>query len=129
MGLVCGAALGFLLPAQSQQIALNLNSKDSAALPDAPQAKGTITSVDSVSEVPADPGPMTAQSPQAASPSGSSSSQSTATSAGDEKKPGQTAEEQLKTGVTADFIRLSVGLESIEDIIADIDQALKKSQG
>jgi len=40
-----------------------------------------------------------------------------------------TAEEQLKTGVTADFIRLSVGLESIEDIIADIDQALKKSQG
>ncbi len=37
-------------------------------------------------------------------------------------------EEQLATGVTADFIRLSIGLESIDDIIADIEQALKKSQ-
>ncbi|MCK9150709.1 O-acetylhomoserine aminocarboxypropyltransferase/cysteine synthase family protein [Methanobacterium alcaliphilum] len=37
-----------------------------------------------------------------------------------------TPEEQAKTGVTPDFIRLSVGLENIEDIIADIDQALNK---
>ena len=36
-----------------------------------------------------------------------------------------TAEEQAATGVTADYIRLSVGLENIEDIKADIDQALK----
>ena len=34
-------------------------------------------------------------------------------------------EEQLAAGVTADFIRLSVGLEDVEDIIADLDQALK----
>jgi len=34
-------------------------------------------------------------------------------------------EEQLAAGVTADFIRLSVGIEDIEDIIADLDQALK----
>jgi O-acetylhomoserine (thiol)-lyase len=33
-------------------------------------------------------------------------------------------EEQLATGVTPDFIRLSVGIENVEDIIADIDQAL-----
>jgi O-acetylhomoserine (thiol)-lyase len=39
-----------------------------------------------------------------------------------------TAEEQVATGVTADFIRLSVGLETVEDIIGDIDQALKASQ-
>lgn len=38
------------------------------------------------------------------------------------------AEEQLSTGVTADFIRLSVGIEEVNDIIADIDQALKASQ-
>ncbi|MEI7732846.1 MAG: O-acetylhomoserine aminocarboxypropyltransferase/cysteine synthase [Verrucomicrobiota bacterium] len=36
-----------------------------------------------------------------------------------------TAEEQRETGVTEDYIRLSVGLEDIEDIEADIDQALK----
>ncbi|MCX5699219.1 MAG: O-acetylhomoserine aminocarboxypropyltransferase/cysteine synthase [Candidatus Omnitrophica bacterium] len=36
------------------------------------------------------------------------------------------AEEQLATGVTADFIRLSIGIEHIDDIIADIEQALKK---
>ncbi len=35
-------------------------------------------------------------------------------------------EEQLATGVTPDFIRLSVGLENINDIIADLDQALAK---
>jgi O-acetylhomoserine (thiol)-lyase len=33
--------------------------------------------------------------------------------------------EQEETGVTADYIRLSVGLEDVEDITADIDQALK----
>ena len=40
-----------------------------------------------------------------------------------------TETEQLATGVTPDFIRLSVGLEHIEDIIEDIDQALAKSRG
>jgi O-acetylhomoserine (thiol)-lyase len=38
-----------------------------------------------------------------------------------------TAEQQAATGVTADYIRLSIGLEDPEDIIADIDQALKLS--
>ncbi|MFA5168283.1 MAG: O-acetylhomoserine aminocarboxypropyltransferase/cysteine synthase [Candidatus Omnitrophota bacterium] len=37
------------------------------------------------------------------------------------------AEEQLATGVTPDFIRLSIGIENIDDIIADIDQALGKA--
>lgn len=36
-------------------------------------------------------------------------------------------EEQESTGVTPDFIRLSVGIENVEDIIADIDQALNKA--
>jgi O-acetylhomoserine (thiol)-lyase len=35
------------------------------------------------------------------------------------------AEEQLSTGVTPDFIRLSIGIEHIEDIVADIEQALE----
>ncbi len=35
-----------------------------------------------------------------------------------------TPAEQAATGVTADYIRLSVGLEDVEDIQADIDQAL-----
>jgi O-acetylhomoserine (thiol)-lyase len=35
--------------------------------------------------------------------------------------------EQLSTGVTPDFVRLSVGLEYIDDIIADIDQALAQA--
>jgi O-acetylhomoserine (thiol)-lyase len=35
-----------------------------------------------------------------------------------------TPEEQLSTGVTDDFVRLSIGLENVEDIIADLDQAL-----
>ena len=38
-----------------------------------------------------------------------------------------TAEEQKATGVTEDYIRLSVGIEDPEDIIADLDQALKVS--
>ena len=36
------------------------------------------------------------------------------------------AGEQLATGVTPDFVRLSVGLEHIDDILADIEQALAK---
>jgi O-acetylhomoserine (thiol)-lyase len=40
-----------------------------------------------------------------------------------------TKEEQAVTGVTPDFIRLSIGLENAEDIKEDIDQALKKSVG
>ncbi|MGE5551308.1 MAG: homocysteine synthase [Bacteroidota bacterium] len=36
-------------------------------------------------------------------------------------------EEQLATGVTPDFIRLSVGIEHAEDIIEDLDQALAKA--
>ncbi len=34
------------------------------------------------------------------------------------------AEEQRSTGVTDDYVRLSVGLESIDDILYDLDQAL-----
>lgn len=40
-----------------------------------------------------------------------------------------TRKEQEETGVTEDFIRLSIGLEDIEDIKEDIDQALKKAVG
>ncbi|MDG2380433.1 MAG: O-acetylhomoserine aminocarboxypropyltransferase/cysteine synthase [Pirellulaceae bacterium] len=36
-----------------------------------------------------------------------------------------TAEEQVETGVTPDYIRVSVGLEDSEDIIADLNQALR----
>lgn len=39
-----------------------------------------------------------------------------------------TPEEQFATGVTDDFVRLSIGLENVGDIIADLDQALKASQ-
>lgn len=38
------------------------------------------------------------------------------------------AEEQTSAGVTPDFIRVSVGIEDAEDIIADLDQALKAAQ-
>jgi O-acetylhomoserine (thiol)-lyase len=38
-----------------------------------------------------------------------------------------TPAEQEATGVTADFIRVSVGIEDFEDIIADLDQALAKA--
>ncbi|MCL5292728.1 MAG: homocysteine synthase [Actinobacteria bacterium] len=38
-----------------------------------------------------------------------------------------TSEERLSTGVTDDFVRLSIGLETVDDIIADIDQALNKA--
>ena len=36
-----------------------------------------------------------------------------------------TAEEQAATGTTEDLVRLSVGLEHIDDLIADLDQALR----
>jgi O-acetylhomoserine (thiol)-lyase len=36
-----------------------------------------------------------------------------------------TPEERLATGVTDDFVRLSVGLEHVDDITADLDQALR----
>ena len=38
-----------------------------------------------------------------------------------------TAEERLETGVSDDFVRLSVGIESLDDIIADLEQALAKA--
>jgi len=38
-----------------------------------------------------------------------------------------TTEEQAATGVTPAFTRLSVGIEDVEDIIADLDQALAKA--
>ncbi|MFZ3170963.1 MAG: homocysteine synthase [Carboxydocellales bacterium] len=38
------------------------------------------------------------------------------------------AEQQISSGVTEDMVRLSIGIEDIQDIIADLDQALKASQ-
>ena len=38
------------------------------------------------------------------------------------------AAERATAGVTDDFIRLSIGIEDINDILTDIDQALKESQ-
>ncbi|MEY3548451.1 MAG: O-acetylhomoserine aminocarboxypropyltransferase/cysteine synthase family protein [Opitutales bacterium] len=38
-----------------------------------------------------------------------------------------TAEERNSAGVTDDYVRLSVGIEDIEDIIADLEQALAKA--
>ncbi len=38
-----------------------------------------------------------------------------------------TREEQIETGVTEDYIRLSVGLEDIEDIKEDVNQALERA--
>ncbi len=40
-----------------------------------------------------------------------------------------TPEEQRATGVTDDYVRLSIGIEDVRDILADIDQALKKAAG
>jgi O-acetylhomoserine (thiol)-lyase len=37
-------------------------------------------------------------------------------------------EEQMASGVSPDFIRLSVGIEDVNDIIADIEQALQAAQ-
>jgi O-acetylhomoserine (thiol)-lyase len=39
-----------------------------------------------------------------------------------------TVEEQAAAGVTPDYIRVSVGIEDVRDIIADLDQALNASQ-
>ena len=38
------------------------------------------------------------------------------------------AEDQAATGVTPEFVRLSIGIEDAQDIKADIDQALRASQ-
>lgn len=38
-----------------------------------------------------------------------------------------TPEEQATTGVTADYVRVSVGLETVSDLIADLEQALDKA--
>uniref|UniRef100_UPI00374FFFFE PLP-dependent transferase n=1 Tax=Armatimonas sp. TaxID=1872638 RepID=UPI00374FFFFE len=35
-----------------------------------------------------------------------------------------TEQEQAATGVTPDFVRLSIGIEHVGDIIADLEQAL-----
>lgn len=40
-----------------------------------------------------------------------------------------TPEQQLTAGVTPGLVRLSVGLENIDDIIADLEQALVSAQG
>jgi O-acetylhomoserine (thiol)-lyase len=39
-----------------------------------------------------------------------------------------TEEQQVTSGVTADMIRISVGLETLDDILWDLDQALQCSQ-
>jgi O-acetylhomoserine (thiol)-lyase len=39
-----------------------------------------------------------------------------------------TAEEQAQTGVTPEYVRLSIGIEDLPDILADLDQALRASQ-
>ena len=38
------------------------------------------------------------------------------------------AEEQIAAGVTPDYVRVSVGIEDVADILADLDQALRASQ-
>lgn len=38
-------------------------------------------------------------------------------------------EEQAATGVTEDYIRLAIGIEDLDDILWDLDQALKIAQG
>ena len=40
-----------------------------------------------------------------------------------------TAEEQAATGVTPELVRLSVGIEDIRDILADLDQAIEAANG
>jgi len=41
----------------------------------------------------------------------------------------QTPAELEAAGVTGDYIRVSVGLEDVDDVLADLDQALRASQG
>jgi O-acetylhomoserine (thiol)-lyase len=38
-------------------------------------------------------------------------------------------EEQQQTGVVPEYVRISVGIEDVKDIIADIDQALAAAVG
>lgn len=39
----------------------------------------------------------------------------------------QLSEEELKeSGITPDLIRVSVGIENVDDLIADLDQALAR---
>jgi len=38
-------------------------------------------------------------------------------------------EEQAATGVTPELVRLSVGIEDIRDILADLDQAIEAANG
>lgn len=38
-----------------------------------------------------------------------------------------TPEEQQRAGVTPEYVRLSIGIEDVDDILADIDQALKQA--
>lgn len=40
---------------------------------------------------------------------------------------GMPREERLKVGLTDGLVRLSVGIENVEDILADLDQALRKA--
>jgi O-acetylhomoserine (thiol)-lyase len=40
-----------------------------------------------------------------------------------------TEQEQIAAGAGPDVVRLSIGLESVEDIIADLDQALDQAAG
>ena len=40
-----------------------------------------------------------------------------------------TPEEQLTTGVSDDLVRLSVGIESIEDLLADLDAGFRAAKG
>jgi O-acetylhomoserine (thiol)-lyase len=37
--------------------------------------------------------------------------------------------EQADTGVTPELVRLSVGIEDIRDLLADLDQAIKIANG
>ncbi|MFM7444988.1 MAG: PLP-dependent transferase, partial [Tabrizicola sp.] len=36
-------------------------------------------------------------------------------------------EAQIKAGAAPDVVRVSIGIENVEDIIADLDQALAKA--
>jgi O-acetylhomoserine (thiol)-lyase len=40
-----------------------------------------------------------------------------------------TEEEQAQSAVTPDMVRLSVGIESIEDILADLETGFKAAKG
>ncbi|HEB91637.1 MAG TPA: O-acetylhomoserine aminocarboxypropyltransferase/cysteine synthase [Deltaproteobacteria bacterium] len=39
-----------------------------------------------------------------------------------------TPDEQIASGVTSEYVRISVGIEDVQDIIADLDQALRASR-